>query len=245
MWLPAYLIIFNYTYVTLSFPTHLIMTVTAPKIRIAIAEDQPKLLKTLREALQFFEEVEVAFEAINGKELLQKLMQSVRLPEVILMDIEMPIINGIEATQQVKANYPDINILMLTVFDDAEQIFQAILAGASGYLLKGERVTKIVQAIQDVQEGRLPMSPDIAGKALQLMRSIPASEKTPQDFGLTKREVEILEYIAQAWSYQKIADKLFISPSTVRNHIHKIYSKIHVSSKAEAVQLVMKHQWFK
>ena len=215
------------------------------KIRIAISEDQPKLLKTFLEALEIFDEVEVLFVAENGKEVLRKLAQAVRLPQVILMDIEMPVMDGIEATKLVKEQYPAIQIIMLTVFDDMEKIFQSILAGASGYLLKGDKTHKIVQAVIDAQEGRLPMSPEIAAKSLQLMRSIPASEKTPEDFGLTKREVEILEHLSQAWSYQKIADKLFISTSTVRNHIHKIYQKIHVGSKAEAVQMAMKHNWFK
>ncbi len=218
---------------------------TPAKIRIAIAEDQPKLLQTLLEALGIFEEVEVSITAANGKELIQKLEQAITLPSVILMDIEMPIMDGISTTKSISNQFPDIKIIMLTVFDDTEKIFQSIVAGASGYLLKGDRTHKIVQAVIDAQEGRLPMSPSIAAKSLQLMRSIPASEKAPEDFGLTKREVEILEYISQAWNYQKIADKLFISVNTVRNHIHKIYQKIHVSSKAKAVQMIMKNNWFK
>jgi len=215
------------------------------KTRIAIAEDQPKLLQTLLEALAIFEEVEVAFVAENGKQMLEKLQQAVILPSVILMDIEMPIMDGIATTEAVSNQFPNIKIIMFTVFDDTEKIFQSIVAGASGYLLKGDRTHKLVQAVIDAQEGRLPMSPSIAAKSLQLMRSIPSSEKTPQDFGLTNREIEILEHLSQAWSYQKIADTLFISTSTVRNHIHKVYQKIHVSSKAEAVQLVMKNRWFK
>ncbi|MFT6963976.1 MAG: DNA-binding NarL/FixJ family response regulator [Flammeovirgaceae bacterium] len=192
---------------------------TPTKIRIAIAEDQPKLLHTLLEALGIFEEVEVSITATNGKELIRKLQQAITLPTVILMDIEMPVMDGILATEAISNQFPEIKIIMLTVFDGTEKIFQSIVAGASGYLLKGDRTHKIVQAVIDAKEGRLPMSPSIASKYLQLMRSIPASEKAPQDFGLTKREVEILEYISQAYSCQKI----------------------HVSSKAEAVQLVMKN----
>ena len=218
-------------------------------LQIAIVEDQPKLLRTLKQALSLFEELEVIWTAKNGKEAVDKLLQLPEKPSAILMDIEMPKMNGIEATAICKQYFPEIPIVMLTVFDDDKNIFDAILAGASGYLLKGESPQKILQSLEDAIEGRLPMSPLVAIKAISFIRQeLPKQNKstiTPASYNLSERELEILSYLAEGKTYPQIANQLFISKATVRNHVHKIYTKLRVKSKSEVIQMANKHQWFK
>lgn len=206
------------------------------KIKIALTEDNPNLARSIKENLSICEGVELLFVAQNGKDLLQKISQSV--PDIILMDINMPVMDGIEATRKVKYHFPDIKIIMLTVFDEDEKIFQSILAGATGYLLKDEKTGKILAAIEDAMEGGAPMSSSIALKTLQLIRG--KNTKAPidkNDFNLTKREIEILEFVSKGNSYTTIADILFSSPKTVRKHIENIYSKMQVHNKMEAVRM--------
>ncbi|MEM7101908.1 MAG: response regulator transcription factor [Bacteroidota bacterium] len=215
------------------------------KIKVAIVDDQYPLIQSLSEALSFFDNVEVVFTARNGKDCLEKLASNLTDPEVILMDIEMDVMNGIEATSKVAAQYPHIKIIILSAFDQDEKIFHAILAGANGYLLKGERPTKIVGAIEEAIEGRLPMSPLVASKSLALMRKAPSpSASTPETYKLSPRETEVLEHVASGLTYNNIAEKLFLSPKTVRNHIENIYKKLEVHSKVEAVQIALKNNWF-
>lgn len=215
-------------------------------IRVAIVDDKPQIRQVLQQALAFFPEVELLFVACNGQEALEKLSEAKLLPQVMLMDIEMPQMNGIDATLNIKKNWPDIQILMLTVFTGEDKIFQAILAGASGYLLKDEEPQRIVQSIKDAAEGRLAMSPMIAAKALALMRLGPKGEHflKPEDFQISERELEILALVAEGMNYKEIADRLFLSPKTVRNHIHNIHQKLQVGSKTEAVQVALKNKWF-
>jgi DNA-binding NarL/FixJ family response regulator len=213
------------------------------KIKIAIAEDNPALAKSVKENIASFDHVELLFIAPNGKELLQKIPGNI--PDVILMDINMPVMNGIEATQKVKHHFPGIKIIMLTVFDEEEKIFESIIAGASGYLLKDEKPAKIMEAVQDAMEGGAPMSSAIATKALQMIRGQKA-EIVPEknDFNLSKREIEIMELISKGDNYSQIAEKLFISPNTVRKHIENIYSKLHVHNKVEAIQVATRNKLF-
>jgi len=213
-------------------------------IRIGIAEDNHAFRNTLVEALNCFESVEVVFTAQNGKDAIRQLLQLSTPVDVVLMDIDMPHMNGIEATSRIQALTPDTKVIMLSIFDQEDQILNAIINGASGYLLKGEHPNEIVRAIEDVMAGRLPMSPGIAAKALRLIREKTGNVHPPEDYNLTAREMEILELIADAKSYKEIADQLFISEKTVRNHIHNIYSKLKVSSKAEAMKLIHRENWF-
>jgi DNA-binding NarL/FixJ family response regulator len=211
------------------------------KIRIGLAEDVPHLQKAISDMLFNFENVELVFIANNGKALLEKL--SDEKVDLILMDINMPEMNGIEATAMVRKRYPDMKIIMLTVFDDGDNIFNAILAGANGYLLKDSKPARLLTAIEEAVEGGAPMSPSIAAKALQLLRgnrTEPLLEEN--DFQLTKRELEILEQLATGNTYQEIADKLFISAKTVRKHIENIYGKLHAHNKVEAIQIAQKHK---
>ena len=213
------------------------------KIKIAIAEDNPALAKSVKENIDSFDNVELLFIAPNGKELLQKIPTNI--PDVILMDINMPVMDGIEATQKVKHHFPAIKIIMLTVFDEEDKIFQSIIAGASGYLLKDEKPGKIMEAIVEAMDGGAPMSSAIATKALQMIRGQKA-EIVPEknDFNLSKREIEIMELISKGDNYNQIAEKLFISPNTVRKHIENIYSKLHVHNKVEAIQVATRNKLF-
>jgi DNA-binding NarL/FixJ family response regulator len=209
------------------------------KIRIGLAEDVPHLQKAISDMLFNFEDVELAFIAGNGKMLLEKLQEE--RVDLILMDINMPEMNGIEATAAVRKRYPDMKIVMLTVFDDGDHIFNAILAGANGYLLKDSKPPRLLAAIEEAMEGGAPMSPNIATKALQLLRgnrTEPVAEEN--DFQLTKRELEILEQLATGDTYQQIADKLFISAKTVRKHIENIYGKLQAHNKVEAISIARK-----
>lgn len=211
------------------------------KIRIGLAEDVLHLQKAIGDVLRNFENVDLIFIAENGKALLEKLA-TVKV-DLVLMDINMPEMNGIEAAAHVRSKYPDVKIVMLTVFDDGDNIFNAILAGANGYLLKDAKPARLIAAIEEAMEGGAPMSPSIATKALQLLRGN-RTEPLPEenDFQLTKRELEILEQLATGDTYQEIADKLFISSKTVRKHIENIYGKLHAHNKVEALQIAKKHK---
>ncbi len=214
-------------------------------IDIAIVDDNATLRQQLQENLMVSGEVNILFTAVNGKDALDKLLASKILPQVILMDIEMPEMNGIETTAIITQE-TDIKVLILTVFDTDEKIFEAIKAGAAGYLLKDSKTSRILQAIDDLLHGGAPMSPHIASKTLEFLRTasnIP-KEMQPQDYDLSERETDLLRQLVQGLSYQQIADKLFISHGTVRKHIENIYGKLHIHSKVEAVNKVNAHKWF-
>lgn len=206
------------------------------KIKVAIAEDNPNLARSIKENMSSFKDIEILFVASNGKDLLKKISSAI--PDIILMDINMPGMNGIETTGIIQHHFPKVKIIMLTVFDDEEKIFQSILAGAKGYLLKDDKPEKIIAALEEVMEGGAPMSPAIARKALQMIIGKNISE-TKNDFNLTPREKEILEMISKGNNYHIIADKLFVSPRTVRKHIENIYTKLQVHNKVDAVRLAL------
>ncbi len=206
-------------------------------IRIAIAEDITRIAETLKEKVELAPDFKVQFIAPNGKEMIQMLQKNHNV-DVILMDINMPEQNGIDTAKQVITRWPNIKIVMSTVFDDEHYIFDAIMAGASGYLMKDEPPAKIHRSIYETLEGGAPMSPAIARKSLEIMRKgKPSEEKIPsEDYNLTNRETEMLEHLAKGLSYEQIADNLFISYGTVRKHIENVYKKLKVHNKVEAVQ---------
>lgn len=209
-------------------------------VRIAIAEDNSFALKSILDKVVSMEGVQLKYTTFNGQELLEKLEIDAVL-DVILMDIQMPMLDGIETTKKVKQKYPQLKIIMLTTFDDDEKIFEAIMAGASGYLLKEETNTTIHKAILETLEGGAPMSPGIALKVLQLLRN-PITTTQQQNFGLTTREIELLEHLKSGLTYDQIAQNLFISSGTVRKHIENIYRKLQVNNKVEAVQKAVQHR---
>ena len=211
-------------------------------LKIAIVDDNTFLINAVKEKLSFFEDVAVKHTSLNGSELLIKLEENHNL-DLILMDIEMPVLNGIETTQIVKQKYPHIKIIMLTAFDNDEHIFNAIKAGADGYLLKEINPKDLHEGIVETLNGGAAMNPSIAMKTLKLLRN-PIDIQNPRDqeqISLSTREVEVLEQLSKGLSYTIIADHLFLSPSTVRKHIENIYKKLQVHSKIEAVQKARNH----
>lgn len=205
-------------------------------IKIVIVDDNSFLIKAIQEKLSFFEDISVKFSALNGKDLLTKL-ETNSLVDLILMDIEMPEMNGIEATFQVKQKYPQIKIIMLTVFDNDENIFNAIKAGADGYLLKEVNPDELHQGVIETLNGGAAMNPSIALKTLKLLRNPINFENTEQEkIKLTSREIEVLEQLSKGLNYNQIADNLILSPSTVRKHIENIYTKLQVHNKLEAIE---------
>ena len=218
------------------------------KITIAITDDRKALRQSIAERLKETGRVEILFEAENGEDFLYKMSQRVgfRLPQVVLMDIEMPLKNGIETVSEAFALYPEVNFLMLTVFDDDEKIFEAIKAGAVGYLLKEEKPETIVRAIEEIIEfGGAPMSPRIARKTMNLLAQATSSFQTTKNTeNLSDREMQVLKFLVDGFDYRNIAEKLGISPNTIRKHIDNIYKKLYVTSRAQAVTIAVKKRWF-
>ena len=211
-------------------------------IKLAIIDDNSFLIKATQEKLSFFEDFNLKFTAFDGKNALDKLEKNHNI-DLILMDIEMPIMNGIEATQIIKSKYPQIKIIMLTVFDNDENIFNAIKAGADGYLLKEVNPKDLHQGIIDTLSGGATMTPSIAMKTLKLFREPVNFENThiKEEINLTVREVEVLEQLAKGLKYESIAQNLFLSTSTVRKHVENIYAKLQVHNKLEAIQKAKKN----
>lgn len=218
-------------------------------IKLAIVDDKPVNRKTVHTNIASCKEIEVVLEAGNGEEFMDKMsvLPTDMLPQVVLMDIDMPVMNGIEAIAVGSVKYPGTRFLVLTVFDDDEKIFEAIQAGASGYLLKDDSALQLTEAItQTLEFNAVPMSPAIARKTLTWLRQLPktvSASSTATSAILSEREIEILKLMVEGLDYKKIAGKLFISPYTVRTHISKIYEKLHVNSKAQAIQMAYKHKW--
>ncbi|WP_431163011.1 response regulator [Flagellimonas beolgyonensis] len=208
------------------------------KIKLAIVDDNTFLARAIREKLGYFNDLDIKYMVYNGSELLAKLEKNHNL-DLVLMDIEMPVLDGIETVRIMKQKYPHIKVLMLTVFDNDENIFNAIRAGADGYLLKEIEGKRLYNAITETLGGGAAMSPSIAVKTLKLLR-YPEKQETlsveEEDILLSSREKEVLEQLAEGLSYTVIAKNLFLSPSTVRKHIENIYKKLQVHNKLEAVQ---------
>lgn len=210
-------------------------------IRIAIVEDINRIAETLEEKILLSSDFTVVIRATTGKEIIQHLQKNHSI-DVIIMDINMPEMNGIEATAFITNRWPNIKIIMSTVFDDEQNLFNAIMAGASGYLLKDEPPQKIHRSIYEALEGGAPMSPLIAKKALSMIKTgIPEeSKKEIVDYGLTDREIEVLEHLSKGLSYEQIADNLFISYGTVRKHVENTYRKLKVNNRIEAIDKAKK-----
>ncbi|HZW62461.1 MAG TPA: response regulator transcription factor [Flavobacteriaceae bacterium] len=211
-------------------------------IKIAIVDDNSFLISAVKEKLSFFKDIEVKFSATNGSDLLTKLENNSNL-NLILMDVEMPVLNGIETTEIVKQKYPHIKIIMLTVFDNDENIFNAIKAGADGYLLKDVNPQTLHSGIRDTLNGGAAMNPSIALKTLKLLRNpIAIENKEDQEIiKLSPREIEVLEQLSKGLSYNIIANHLFLSTGTIRKHIENIYKKLQVHNKLEAVEKAKKN----
>lgn len=202
-------------------------------VRVLIADDHPVFRFGLRTLLKADSTLEIVGEATNGKEAIAQTTEL--SPDVILMDLNMPGMNGIQAIRRILTDHPEVHILVLTMFDDDDSVFAAMRAGARGYLLKGAEGGETLQAIHVVSTGEAIFSPSIAQRLMQYFgasRPRGADQPFPD---LTEREREVLALIAQGYTNQAIAERLVITPKTVRNHISAIFSKLQVTSRLEAI----------
>jgi DNA-binding NarL/FixJ family response regulator len=205
-------------------------------IKIGLVEDNAQLGQDIRDKLAMAEGVTVIWEVRDGLMAL-KALEERKLPDVVLMDVAMPGMDGIEASRLAKIKFPDLKILMLTVMDDEKKLFEALKAGASGYLLKEVKPHLLINAIDDVLEGGLPLSPSLASMALNYLKSKPKVQEnlSPEMEKLSKREQEVLQWLKKGMSVRQIGEQLFISDKTVRKHLEHIYEKLQVHSGREAI----------
>lgn len=202
--------------------------------RIILFDDDEKLrasMKVLLEGIEGYEVVGDFGNAENADKIVEELQ-----PDIVIMDIDMPKTNGIEGLHLIKKTMPELGIIMHTVFEDDERLFKSLCAGASGYLLKNSSLIQLLEAIDEVQKGGAPMSPSIAKKVLLFFQQ--AAPK--KQYGLSERELEILQLLVKGYSYKMISAACFISLSTVQAHIKNIYTKLHVNCGREAVALALK-----
>jgi DNA-binding NarL/FixJ family response regulator len=211
--------------------------INTTKIKVTVFEDNRSLRQGLYQLINGSEGFECAGAFEDCLNLLKNIEDT--RPDVVLMDIQMPGINGIEAVKILREKYPDLKILMQTIFEESEKIFQSILAGASGYILKNTSPSRILDFIKETYEGGAPMSPSVATKVLKMV-VFQSPSPNVNTFNLSAREKEILSCLVKGMSYKLIADACFISIDTVRGHIRNIYEKLHVHSKGEAIATAIK-----
>ncbi|MCX6268964.1 MAG: response regulator transcription factor [Bacteroidetes bacterium] len=214
------------------------MTTEKMNIRVSIYEDND----ALRESLSYLIMGTGTLQLMGAYSDCSMVMENcfVAKPDVILMDIDMPGISGIEATAMIKATFPEINIMILTVFEDKTKVFEALCAGATGYMLKKSSAVEIIEAIAELHHGGSPMTGEIARIVFDFFSS-PAIAKN-NDYALSSREFDILKCLVEGDSYKMIANSCCISMGTVRFHINNIYKKLHVNSKSEAVIKALKER---
>ncbi len=205
-------------------------------IKVAVYEDNNALRESLSHLIRGSGLLRFAGAYADGRDILRNC--EVAHPDVILMDIDMPYVSGIEATRMVKKVYPEIEVMIFTVFEDRDKIFEALRAGATGYLLKKSSAVQIIKSITGLANGGSPMSGEIARKVLEFFNS-PAQKNT---YTLSERESEVLKRLVAGDSYKMIADNCCISIGTVRSHINSIYRKLAVNSKSEAVVKAIKER---
>jgi DNA-binding NarL/FixJ family response regulator len=223
------------------------------QFKIALAEDNAVNRNTFLQKIRMSGKMDLLFVANNGNECLEQLksLPQKNFPEVIFMDLEMPELDGIETIRIAKTLYPQVQFIVLTVFDDDIKLFEAIRAGASGYILKHEPAAVLEAAVVEVlQTGGAPMSPAIARKALQLLSrsgDTPEGARTGNEMpgNITDREKQILQHMVSGWDAKRIATTLDVSVLTVRKHIANIYDKLHVNSRAQVISLAHKNKWLR
>ncbi len=202
-------------------------------ISIFIYDDSTERRDSLKALLMLNDELKFVGEAMNCKNVLSEI--EAYYPDVVLMDINMPEVDGIEGLRQIKLHHPDVKVLMQTAFDDSNKIFTCIKNGASGYILKNDKPQRILQAIEEVYQGGAAMNPAIAQKVLDYFK--PKEISNP----LSPKETEVLSFLAEGLSYKMVADKLGISYTTVNTHAKRIYEKLHISSLGEAIAYYYKN----
>jgi DNA-binding NarL/FixJ family response regulator len=205
-------------------------------IRVIIADDHALFRRGLQMVLESEDDIEVLGEAGDGEEAIQQATE--HMPDLVLMDVRMPARGGIEATREIKDALPHVKILMLTISDEEEDLYDAIKAGASGYLLKEISIEEVADAIRKVHAGQSLISPSMASKLLNEFAAMAKKDEEKQQMPaprLTEREMEVLTLVAQGLNNRDIAKELFISENTVKNHVRNILEKLHLHSRMEAV----------
>lgn len=205
------------------------------KIRVAVYDDSKERRESLKYLIDMFDNMECVGTFNDCSKVLENIKKT--NPHVVLMDIEMPLVNGIEGVKKIKKKYPDVIILMQTVFEDDENLFESIKAGASGYLLKKADPEKIIDAITEVVNGGAPMTPSIANRVLKFFQN---NQGTENNYDLTEREKRILGLLVDGLSYKMIGVRENVSFHTVNSHVRKIYEKLHVHSLSQAVSKAIK-----
>ena len=204
-------------------------------IKVGIVEDIKRLAEELKSKIELSDKFEVVFLKSNGSELLKTLRKGAEV-DVLLMDIEMPVMSGIEATEKISKEFSQIKVIICSIYDDETSILDAILAGATGYLLKEEAPATIHNAIEQATRGGSPLNPMVARKTLRLLAQPQNEMNVVNDYSLTKRETEVLKLLAQGKSYDEIASILIISSGTIRKHIENLYRKLEVNNKIDAIR---------
>lgn len=212
-------------------------------IRVLVADDQALFRRGLFVVLGTEADIEVVAEAENGEEAVARAAD--QAPDVVLMDVRMPRVSGIEAARQIRELLPTTRILMLTVSDEEDDLYEAIKAGANGYLLKEISVEEVAEAIRAVVQGQSLISPSMASKLLNEFNSLAKKAAQREQFPapvLTTRELEVLKLVARGMSNREVADQLFISENTVKNHVRNILEKLHLHSRMEAVMYAVRQR---
>ena len=210
------------------------------EIRVAIFEDNPIMMDAYRSILNGSPGYNCTGNFTNCNNWKHDIQKS--NPDVVLMDIEMTGITGIEATKLIKNEFPEVKILIQTVFEDDAKIFEALCAGANGYILKNTSPVKMLDAVTDVQDGGVAFNPTVAAKVAKLFQQFIAPLTTVNNYQLTEREKEILQLLTQGMPMPRIAEKIFLSYETVRGYVKNIYQKLHVASATEAVSKALKER---
>jgi DNA-binding NarL/FixJ family response regulator len=203
------------------------------KIPVAIVEDNSDIRQALEHIIEMSEGYELACSCNNGEDALIKL--PIFLPQVVLMDIHLGGISGIEVVRDIKRQYPEMLFMMCTIYEEDEKIFEALKAGASGYIIKKMAPAKILDAIKELLNGGAPMSSQIARKVVSVFQNKKPAITEGSLGLLSKRELEILEMLSTGLVYKEISEKLFISSETVRKYVYSVYDKLHVNNRVEAV----------
>lgn len=208
-------------------------------MKVIICDDQAIIRDGLEMLLKLEKDIEVLGLAKDGAEAVVMVGKS--QPDLVLMDLKMPGLNGIEATRQIRANYPHVKVLVLTTYDDDEWVFDAIRAGASGYLLKDTPREEVIKAVRGTVAGKTFVDPAVAGKLLQQVADKQAQPSTLLTDRLTEREVDVLRLVARGFNNADIAERLHLSEGTVRNHVSGIFAKLEVSDRTQAAVIAIQH----
>lgn len=210
-------------------------------IRLILADDHVMLRQGTVELLRREKDLEVVGEASDGQQAVDLTLEL--MPDIVIMDVRMPAMSGVEATRRIRAARPNVQVLILTAHDDDQYVFSLLEAGASGYLLKTAPVSELVRAIHQVFDGEVPLDPLIARKVVMQMKGEQPGPDGAGGLPLTHRELEVMQLLARGWSNRAIADYLVVSDRTVQAHLTSIFAKMQVTSRLEAVLTAIRRGW--